>query len=481
MTANPILTRERNQLMQVRYLAQTAFAALMLSQSACMIAAADETGPALKVHTSLIASDGYMFGFPILLMEETRRAASEVPYLCGLGGPINTFTHKFTPPDPQFRAVVRPNVDTLYSSAFLDLSKEPMVLSVPDVKDRFYLMAMLDAWTNNFAGPGTQSNGGKAATYLIAGPDWKTATPAGMIRIDAPTNLVWIIGRTELKGAGDIEAANKIQKLFRLSPLSGAVPLRSDEPCQSIADKTPPEDVVRSLSGVEFFTRLDALIERYPPPSDDVSKLKKLGQINVGPYARGEIEDLSASNKAALESGMAQGQKAIDAAFSFGSRSAWTPNPKIIPLGDYGADYLIRAIVSQIGFGANKNEYAVYQNAKGTGNGKPLDGSVGTYELRFKRGKTPPVSGFWSVTVYDQEGFLSANPADRYALGSNSELRADENGDIVIVFAPQKPSDVPAENWLPVPEGPFEVTLRMYWPNKDILDGKWTAPDIVRR
>lgn len=467
--------------MNNRCFGSAALALLLFSQGACMPAKADEEGPTLTVRTSLIASDGYVFGFPILLMDETRRAASEVPYLCGLGGPMNAFTHKFSIPDPDFKAVVRPNVDTLYSSAFLDLSGGPLVLEVPEIKDRFYLMAMLDAWTNNFAGPGTQSNGGEEETYLIAGPDWKKQTPDGMKRIDAPTNLVWIIGRTELKGKNDLEAANAVQRQYKLHPLTGPAPARSSEPCRPVGDQPVPEDTIRTLSGVDFFSRLDELIELYPPAPRDKDKMKKLGLINAGPYAEGRVEDLSPSNKKALDGGIERGQKVLDLAFDFGSRSAWAPDPTKVPLGDYGDAYLVRAIVAQIGFGANRNEYAVYQNAKKTGDGKLLDGLNGEYELRFANGATPPVNGFWSVTVYDKDGFLSENPLGRHALGSNSNLRVGEDGDVVISFATEKPDDVPAENWLPAPAGPFEVTLRMYWPREEILDGDWSVPDIVRR
>lgn len=467
--------------MKKRYLGAAALAGLLLSQTACLAAKADEEGPALQMRTSLIASDGYVFGFPVLLMDQTYQAATEKPYLCGLGGPVNSFTHKFSIPGPDFRAVVRPNVDTLYSSAFLDLAEGPMVLEVPEIRDRFYLMAMLDAWTNNFAGPGSQSNGGEPETYLIAGPGWTGKAPDGMTRIDAPTNLVWIIGRTELKGKDDVAAVNEIQRAYKLHPLSGKAPAPAEGPCRPIAGEQEPEDVIKGLSGTEFFSRLDRLIDLYPPTPADEDKLQKLGVINVGPHAGGRVERLSASNRDALNGGMERGQKLIDAAFGFGNRGAWAPDPTKVPLGAYGDSYLVRAVVAQIGFGANRNEYAVYQNARETGGGKTLDGSKGVYELRFARGKTPPVSGFWSVTVYESDGFLSENAIGRYALGSNSGLSANEEGEIVITFAAEKPDGVPQENWLPVPEDTFEVTLRMFGPGEAILDGTWSAPPITSR
>ena len=467
--------------MKRRPLGTAALAGLLLSQAACLAAEADEDGPVLPLRTSLIASDGYVFGFPVLLMDQTYQAATEKPYLCGLGGAANTFTHKFSVPDPDFRAVVRPNVDTLYSSAFLDLTDGPMVLDVPEIRDRFYLMAMLDAWSNNFAGPGSQSNGGDAVTYLIAGPDWAGETPDGMQRIDAPTNLVWIIGRTELKGKGDLAAVNGIQRRYRLRPLLGKPSERAEGDCRPIAGEQEPEDVIKSLSGADFFSRPDRLIDLYPPNPDDEDKLKSLGLINVGPLAQGDVQDLSVSNLEALDSGIERGQKIIDAALGFGGRGAWAPDPTKVPLGEYGDSYLVRAVVAQIGFGANRNEFAVYQNARETSAGEPLDGAEGVYELRFEKAKTPPVTGFWSVTVYDSDGFLTRNAIDRYALGSHSGLKPNEDGEIVITFAAEKPESVPQENWLPIPDAPFEVTLRMFGPDGDILEGDWSAPPITRR
>lgn len=468
--------------MTIMRMARTMALVLTLASVAGVAAhAGDAEGPRLSVRTTFIASEGYIYGFPILLMDETRRAATEVPYVCGLGGPENAFTHLLDPPGPDFRAVVRPNVDTLYSSAFLDLSAGAVVLDVPEVQDRFYLMAMLDAWTNNFAGPGSQTNGGEATRYLITGPDWAGDIPAGMEQIEAPTDMVWIIGRTELKGPDDLEAANRVQQSFGLRPLNGPEPVRSEEACQPILDRISPEDTIRALSGAEFFQRLDALIARYPPPAADAGKLETLGQINVGPYANGRISDLSENNLEALDRGVERGQSAMDAGFSFASRGTWTPDPERVPLGDYGDQFLVRGIVSQIGFGANRNEFAVYQNARRTARGGELDGREGVYRLVFENGDTPPVGAFWSVTVYDGEGFLVANALDRYALGSNSDLQADANGDVVITFARERPDDVPVENWLPVPDGPFEVTLRMYWPNDPILNGRWSAPAISRQ
>lgn len=440
-------------------------------------------GEPLPIRTRAIAVQGYGYGFPVVLMEQTRETATTAPYPCGLGAPTNRFKHLFSPPGPDFRAVVRPNVDTLYSSAFLDLSEQPMVLEVPAVRDRFYMLAMLDAWSNNFAAPGTQQNGGKATRYLITGPGWSGKTPAGMERIAAPTSLVWIIGRTELKGRGDVAAANAVQKSYKLHPLDGApVPPPKGECRSAESYGETPEDTVKKLDGTAYFDRLDRLLAAYPPPERDARMLAKLKLICVDGDPATSVEALSPRNREALDAGITRGQELIDKSFDLAGRlDTWSPDPTQVPLGDYGDKYLVRAVVSQIGFGANRNEFAVYQNTARDGSKAKLDGSTGSYQMHFDAGQTPPVNAFWSVTVYDDDGFLVENPRHVYALGSNSGLKTGPDGGTTIVFSARKPDDVPEQNWLPVPKGSFQVTLRMYWPEEPILSGQWSAPPIEKR
>lgn len=443
-----------------------------------MLALQSSTAEPFPIFSKGIARGGYIYGFPILLMSETMQEATRYPYVCGLGAPVNSFKHKFETPDADFRAVVRPNVDTLYSSAFLDLSETAMVLEVPEVKDRFYLMAMLDAWTNNFAGPGTQTNGGEASTYLITGPDWSGEIPQNMEQIKAPTNLVWIIGRTQLNGPDDIAAANKVQREYKLHPLGKEEIKGNFDQCRDTKGMKTPEETVREMDGLTFFSELDQLIAKYPPPGRDREKLEDLAKIGVGPMAQERLRDLSDRNRHALHDGMEQGQKLLDTGFRLASRSStWTPDPTRVSLGDYGDNYMVRAVVSQIGFGANRNEFATYQNTASDGRGRQLDGSEDSYTLTFAKGETPPVNAFWSVTVYDQDGFLFANPKNKFALGSYSDLETGPDGSTTLVFSNHAPEGSQA-NWLPIPEGPFEVTLRMYWPEDEVVTGEWKAPDL---
>lgn len=299
--------------------------------------------------------------------------------------------------------------------------------------------------------------------------------------IHAPTNLVWIIGRTELKGPDDLSAANAIQKSYKLYPQGGEPVAAPTAKCRDTSSEKTPEEIVRAMSGPDFFRNLDTVISVFPPPSRDKDILESLERLGIDRKVEMDTDDLSDRNQDALDDGVRAAQKTMDASLALASRfSVWSPDPTKVPLGDYGDDYLIRSIVSQVGFGANRNEFAVYQNTKMDSDKDKLDGSKSDYTLHLKSDEIPPVNGFWSVTVYSEDGFLIPNEADRYTVGTHSEFEKGEDGSITITFASQKPEDVATENWLPVPEDRFEVTLRTYWPKEDILNGDWEMPPLVK-
>lgn len=434
--------------------------------------------------TLRIADEGYAYGFPILLMDESRDALTGVNRSCDLGTDINTFHHVYNIPGPDFRAVVRPNVDTLYSSAMLDLTDSPMLLDMPAVADRYVLMALLDAWSNNFAGLGTQSHGSDAGKYFITGPDFTGTTPEGYKRIPSPTNLVWVIGRTEVDFNEDLTEINQLQNLFAIDQYRSKGPGRVPE--IDCVDRAEPEEVIKGLSGEEFFTRLDTLMREHPLAGQDEDMIEKLAKINVGPLATGKVKSLSVKQKADLKAGMDKSQERLDKAIgTLGRSSAWTPAPDLVPLGDFDEDYFIRAVVAQVGFGANRGEFAVYQNVSRDTDGEPLNGNW-TYTLTFPPGQVPDVGAFWSVTVYNLEGFLTDNVSaqsmglNRYAVGSNTGMQFEDDGSLVIHMASTPTEGMPLTNWLPIPGGDFELTLRLYDPSDEILEGDWVAPEVVR-
>ena len=438
--------------------------------------------------TTAIAMEGYIYGFPIVLMDETRKGMTGPERSCTFGADINTFKHVFDLPAPDFKAVVRPNVDTLYSSAMLDLSESPVILTLPEVSDRYVLMALLDAWSNNFAGIDTSGGNTLAGQYMITGPEWRGRIPNEVTHIPAPTNLVWIIGRTELLADNDLDAVNRIQRQYRLKTYRPSRNRLNNQAVNCLEDheKEPPIDVVLKMDGEEFFTRLSDVMKENPPPADQKSMEWLLGQINTGRYAKGDVSDLPRYKKWALNEGIRLGQGSIDGAKKLLGIGGWGPNPKLIPLGDYGKRYFIRAVVAQVGFGANQNKYAVYQNAERDSQLQKMHGS-NDYTFTLKADDMPDVGAFWSITVYGDDGFLKNNAhaaavgIERYALSSNTPLATDENGDITLYISSQPPQGAPLSNWLPAPDEYFQLTLRFYDPDQDILNAEWQAPAVEKQ
>ncbi|MDF1762148.1 MAG: DUF1254 domain-containing protein [Oleibacter sp.] len=480
-TTKPINNNTASMMKTIRMIAATFVGCLAIQAHA-----------ASTMSTAAIASLGYIYGFPIVLMGETREGFTGKQRSCTLGTDINTLINVKDVPGTDFKAVVRPNVDTLYTSGMLDLSKGPQLLDIPVVSDHYILFALLDAWTNNFAGFGTQTHKDeeidKKGHYAIVGPDWMGDVPSGYEKIPSTTNLVWIIGRTEVKGKDDIPAVNAIQDQYSLTSVfpqdSGIDP--SEIQCVKDDERETPSDVVKSLSGEEFFTRLSALMIENPPPAEDAWMVSLLGNIGVGPEAKQPVQQLHAINKKALDKGIALAQGSLDTGISLLGIGGWGPNPKNTPLGEYERRYFIRALVAQVGFGANKRDFAVYQNAKRDADNEILNGR-NDYTITFAANALPPVQAFWSVTVYGDDGYLTENKiskrlgVDRYALGSNDELVKDRKGNVTIYVSHLPPRGVSLSNWLPTPRGNFQMTARFYAPEEAILENEWKMPDIVKR
>lgn len=434
------------------------------------------------------ATQGYLYGFPLVMMDETRENLTGPDRVCGFGADINRFAYVGEIPGPDFRVVVRPNVDTLYASAMLDLSQGPMQLDMPDIADgRYVLMALLDAWSNNFYGIGTQTNDNKESHYLIVGPDWEGEAPDGLTLVESPTNLVWIIGRTEVRNRDDVAAAHALQQQFVLSPYGHELPPPSEDVhCIDAVEKESTEDLVKQLSGPDFFARMADLMRANPPRHWDGPIISRLAGIHVEPLRREAFLDREVLDRDLLNRGRDLGQWTLRTSEGFLSlNKGWSPSPRRIKLGDYRDRYLVRAVVAEIGFGANRNEFATYQNTVRDKGGLKLKGSS-DYEIRFAPGELPPVDAFWSITAYSETGYLVKNDAaeaaglTRYALGTNSGLETAVDGSVTLYLSHNLPEGVPLSNWLPVPEGRFALTLRMYAPEEPVLNGQWQAPPVKR-
>jgi hypothetical protein len=429
-----------------------------------------------------IAGDAYLYFYSLITMDVTRKQLINTEPGKGIGGPMNMFVNIPAFPSADMKVVVRPNFDTLYSSAWLDLTTEPVVVSVPDTAGRYYLLPMLDMWTDVFASPGWRTTGTQAGNYLVAPPRWSGTVPAGVVRIDAPTPYVWIIGRTKTDGPPDYDAVRKIQANFKITPLSGWG--QPPKPVQQVIDrsvdvKTPPKRLVDGMSGESFFTYAAELLKLHPPHITDQPIIAQMRRIGIEPGKSLDLASLDPVVKKAMQGAPEAAQRLMAWKVATVARVAnnWSMNTDT--MGVYGNYYLKRAIVTQLGLGANVPEDAVYPFNLGDEAGKPLDGA-NKYTVTFEKGATPPAGAFWSITLYDVEGFQVANPLDRFAVSSWMPFKYNSDGSLTLYFQSENPGKGNEANWLPAPKGPFTLTMRIYAPKSEVLTGKWNPPFVTR-
>ena len=430
-----------------------------------------------------IATEAYLYFYPLVTMDLTRKQLiNSDRKIGGIGGPPNTFDNIQGFPAADMKAVVRPNFDTLYSSAWVDLTRGPMVVSVPDTGGRYYLLPMLDMWTDVFASPGWRTTGTKAANFLLTPPGWNGSVPEGFTRINAPTPYVWIIGRTKTDGPPDYAAVHEIQKGYKIAPLSewGKPPVVVKQTIDPSVDvKTPPKKQVDTMTGDKFFAYAAELLKVHPPHITDEPIIARMKRIGFEQGKSFNIAKVDATVRKAIEDAPAHAQKLMAWKVPTLARvvNNWSMNTDT--MGVYGNYYLKRAIVTQLGLGANLADDAVYPLNLGDENGKPLDGA-NKYIIRFAKDALPPVNAFWSITMYDPEGFQVANPINRFAVSSWMPFKRDADGSLTLYFQNENPGSEREANWLPAPKGPFNLTMRLYAPKSEVLTGLWDPPAIKR-
>jgi hypothetical protein len=446
-------------------------------------AAKAQPGAISEAEARDIAVEGYLYFYPIVTMELTRKQLINTPPTAGIGGPMNTFNNIPAFPAADMKAVVRPNFDTLYSSGWVDLTHEPVVISVPDTGGRYYLLPMLDMWTDVFASPGWRTTGTKAAGFLLVPPRWSGKVPQGLARIDAPTPYVWIIGRTKTDGPADYAAVHAIQKGYRITPLSGwgrpPTPVKAKiDP--SVDIKTPPKKQVDTMPGDKFFAYASELLKLHPPHITDQPIIARMKRIGIEPGKAFDVAKLDGATRKAIDDAPAAAQKLMEWKIPTLARVAnnWSMNTDT--MGVYGNYYLKRAIVTQVGLGANLPEDAVYPLNLGDESGKPLDGA-NKYVVRFGKNEIPPVDAFWSITLYDPEGFQVANSINRFAVSSWMPFKYDADGSLTLFIQNESPGSERESNWLPAPKGPFNLTMRLYAPKSEALTGRWNPPPVSAR
>ena len=432
--------------------------------------------PTVNAELKRLAAEVYVFAFPLVLSDATRAVETA-------GLPPDTFRHTRTLPDAK-TAKPNPNADFLYSQAWLDLSDGPMILSVPDTKGRYYLVAILDAWTNVAGSLGKRTTGTEKGEFAIVGPTWKGRLPGGVSEVRLPTDLAWLFTRVQTNGGADLNAAARIQNDLTLRPLSKAakrgpkssVPRAA--PAAEVDTKTPPRDQVAAMDAPTFYTRLAMLLAENPPVPDDPTMREKMTKLGITPGKAFDMTKLDALSARSIEEGAKSAIEAIATSAKSGSggeiRNGWTFDTA---LGRWGTDYGKRAVAAYTGIGLNAPEDAIFMATDVDADGHRLEGAD-RYEMHFDSKTMPPVDGFWSLSLYDDQGHFVANPLNRYNVDSFSHLAANADGSIDIFIQNAAPAADMSANWLPAPKGRFNVILRLYWPKAEVVERRWVPPGL---
>jgi len=400
--------------------------------------AAKDPDPVLVKQALDIGTDAYTYGYPLVMMEMTRRVMTNVEKPEGTRAPMGQFVRMHEYPTAAFRDVTAPNADTLYSVVWLNLSHEPYIFSIPDSNGRYYLMPMLDGWTNVFQVPGKRTTGTKAQKYAITGPRWAGTLPAGVKEYKSPTNMVWILGRTYCTGTPqDYKEVHAFQDQLSIVPLS-VYGSRYTPPAgrvnPDIDMKTPVRDQVNRLSATEYFSVLAALMKENPPAAADAPMVARMARIGIVPGHDFDMSKLDPAAARALQDVPKTAFTKIAAHMqSFGTKVNGWVVPRVV--GVYGTDYLQRATVAAFGLGANRTQDAVYPTSQADAAGVPYNGA-NRYVMHLAKGELPPVDAFWSVTMYNDQFFFVANPLNRYTLSQPISSSSTAMARLTFTFRP---------------------------------------------
>lgn len=432
---------------------------------------------------SRIAEEMFVYGYPLVLMEITRRRATNVATVTRGRAPINSFNHARTFPDHRFTAIVRPNADTLYSSLWYDVSRDPLVVDVPDSEGRYYVLTALDMWTDQFSATGTRTTGNKAQRLAFVGTGWQGTLPADAHVIQCPTAQGWLLGRAQTNGASDFSNVHRFQAglvAHSLSRPGSNTPVEPPNVDPSVDITTPPPLQVEALTArafVDLFTRSMAV---NVPHQNDYPILHRMKHLGI---EAGRIFDVAGATPAALA--------AIDEAWPIALNRIKRPRRDaashgngwrigLTTIGSYGTDYARRAAIAYFGLGAVGVEDAVYPGCIADSEGKPFD-SGSRYRMHFASDHLPPARAFWSLTMYDGRQYFTENPIGRYAIGDRDALKYNVDGSLDLYLQRETPGDQLESNWLPTPaHGKFSLNLRLYWPEVRVLDGAWFPPPVVK-
>jgi hypothetical protein len=430
-----------------------------------------------------IAKEAYIYGFPMVDNMRVQYAYFIDKKDPDYKAPYNTLFNiprVFTPDD---KAIQTPNSDTPYSWIGIDLRAEPIVFTVPPIaRERYWSLQLIDLYTHNFDIPGSRTTGNDGGSFLIAGPNWDGEKPPGITKvIRCETEIASAQFRTQLFNPADLDNVKKIQEQYVVKSLSAFLGQPAPKTVPAI-DFPKPLTPVTQKTSLDFYALLNFYLQFCPTHPSEQALMDRFAKIGVGAGQTFDVSQLSPEMKQAIEAGMA------DAWAEFKDLVGWINKGEVTSGDAFGTreylknNYLYRLAAAVIGIYGLSKEEAIYPTYFVDGDGQKLDGA-NRYTLRFAKGQLPPVTSFWSLTMYDQPAsLLVANPINRYLLNSTmlSQFKMDDDGSLTLYVQNESPGKDKETNWLPSPKGPFWVVLRLYWPNAEVLEGKWIAPPIKR-
>jgi len=436
-----------------------------------------------------IAVEAYTYAYPLVFMDLMREMVTNVARPNAYGNsPVNRWGHKRSFPDAAFYQVPRPNADTLYSSLFFDVKKEPLIIDIPDSGGRYYLLQMVDLWTDTFASPGKRTTGTGPQTYMLAGPDWEGTVPENIEIIRCPTNTGLIAGRTQTNGKKDYEKVHAFMDGFVSMPLSAwGTDLAADFTWPDA--KTNPDvkmgrpvQKIAKMDAATYFARFSELIKDNPPHGNDFNILARMQRIGLEPGKPFLLSDQPPIVQDALNKAPQVATPIIVDAYPKVGKviNNWQVRSALVGTGTFGTAYLRRATNTWGGVISNVVEDAIYPKAYTDSTGEPLT-SDRKYVLRFEKGGLPPVRAFWSLSMYNKKNLFADNPLNRYVIGDRDKLEFDEDGSLTIYMQRTSPGEDKESNWLPTPKaGAFSLSLRLYWPKPEVLRKPWSPPAVER-
>jgi hypothetical protein len=446
--------------------------------------AADEASSPGAVEAVSIATEAYIYGYPLVTFDMVRRQQTNVAAPDAEHAPMGQMIKMRSYPAVDNHCCAAPNADTLYTEVWLDVSKEPYVFSIPDMGDRYYIMPMLDGWSEVFFVAGSGTTGSKPQTYAITGPGWTGTLPKGVKQVKSPTGMAWILGRIYCTGTPeDYDAVHALQDQYSVVPLSAYG--KPYTPPPGVVDpafdmKTSVRKQVNGLDVHAYFDSLAKLMKTNPPKAQDARIVARMAKIGLVPGRDFEPSKLGFVDQEAikivpklalLEMGLRLKKQK--------TTNGWLYFTKGV--GNFGADYLLRGMANLLGPGWNRPPDAVYPLSQKDGNGHEYDGAKHNYVIRFEKGKLPPAEAFWSLTMYDSDFFFVPNPINRYDLAQRDKLTTNPDGSVDLYVQAESPGKDKESNWLPAPKGKFVLVMRIYSPRKtppSILDGTWTPPPV---